>query len=143
MTLIGCWRFTGTPTQNGVVTAGNNETTPLRPDSLLGGFTKPSESRISETTILQAPVCGATVWIVWRQSRWSAGWSSQLMVLIRPFQVVLQHTPFSERHGFYDFRSADSTNAVPPPASCVVTAAAIKECRMEANSGSSSRARQV
>ena len=50
MTLIGCWRFTGTPTQNGVVTVGNNETTPLRSDSLLGEFTKPSESRISETT---------------------------------------------------------------------------------------------
>ena len=29
---------------------GNNETTPLLPDSLLGRFTKPSESRISETT---------------------------------------------------------------------------------------------
>ena len=34
------------PTQT-VVTVGNNETTPLRPDSLLGEFT--SESRISET----------------------------------------------------------------------------------------------
>ena len=33
----------GTPTQNGVVSVGN--------DSLLGGFTKPSENRISETTI--------------------------------------------------------------------------------------------
>ena len=31
--LIGCWRFTGMLTQNGVVTVGNNETTPLRPDS--------------------------------------------------------------------------------------------------------------
>ena len=29
---------------------GNNETTPLLLDSLLGRFTKPSESRISETT---------------------------------------------------------------------------------------------
>ena len=28
MTLIGCWRFTGTPAQTGGVTAGNNETTP-------------------------------------------------------------------------------------------------------------------
>ena len=27
---------------------GDNETTPLLPDSLLGGFTKPSESRVSE-----------------------------------------------------------------------------------------------
>ena len=45
MTLIGCWRLTGTPTQNGVVTVDNNETTPLSP---LGGFTKPSESWISE-----------------------------------------------------------------------------------------------
>ena len=44
--------YTGTPTQNGVVTVGNNETTPLRPDSLLGEFTKASESRISETTVL-------------------------------------------------------------------------------------------
>ena len=39
------------PTQNGVVTVGNNETTHLLPNSLLGGFTKPSESRISETTL--------------------------------------------------------------------------------------------
>ena len=29
---------------------GNNETTPLHIDSLLGEFTKPSESQISETT---------------------------------------------------------------------------------------------
>ena len=29
---------------------GNNETTPLLPDPFLGRFTKPSESRISETT---------------------------------------------------------------------------------------------
>ena len=29
---------------------GNNETTYLRPDSLLGEFTKASDSRISETT---------------------------------------------------------------------------------------------
>ena len=28
---------------------GNNETTPLRPDSLLGGFAKPNESWINET----------------------------------------------------------------------------------------------
>ena len=34
---------------------GNNETTPLRPDSLLGGFTKMSESWISETTDVEAP----------------------------------------------------------------------------------------
>ena len=39
----------GTATHNGVVTVGNNETTPLLPDFLLGGFTKPSESRVSET----------------------------------------------------------------------------------------------
>ena len=32
--------------KNGV---DNNETTPLLPDSLLGGFSKSSESRISET----------------------------------------------------------------------------------------------
>ena len=50
MTLISCWRYTGTPTQNGVVTVDNNETTPLLPNSLLGRFTKPSESRISETS---------------------------------------------------------------------------------------------
>ena len=49
MTLIGCWRFTGTPTQNGVVTEGKNETTPLRSDSLLGEFAKAMESRIGET----------------------------------------------------------------------------------------------
>ena len=50
---------------------GNNETTPLRPDSLLGKFTKPSESRVTETTglfatgtvvsVIQAPRCGVTV----------------------------------------------------------------------------------
>ena len=53
MTLVGCGRFTGTPTQNRVVIliVGNNETTPLLQDSLLGGFTKPSESRISETKL--------------------------------------------------------------------------------------------
>ena len=55
MTLIGCWRFMGMPTQNGVVTMGNNETMPLLPDSLLGGFTKLSESRISETTAQTEP----------------------------------------------------------------------------------------
>ena len=42
MTLIGCWRFTGTPTQNEVVSY-----------SLLGEFTKASESRISETKFMQ------------------------------------------------------------------------------------------
>ena len=36
-------------TQNGVVTVGNNETTPLWPESLLGEFTKESESRVTET----------------------------------------------------------------------------------------------
>ncbi|KAI0238530.1 hypothetical protein LSAT2_010745 [Lamellibrachia satsuma] len=54
MTLIGCWRFTGTSTQNGVVTVDNSETTPLLPDSFLGGFTKPSESRINE--IISVPI---------------------------------------------------------------------------------------
>ena len=49
MMLIDCWRFTGTPTQNGVVTVGN-KTTPLQPDSL-GKFTKVSENRLSETTL--------------------------------------------------------------------------------------------
>ena len=50
MMLTGCWLFTGTLTQNGVVTVGNNKTTPLLPDSLLGEFTKASESWISDTT---------------------------------------------------------------------------------------------
>ena len=50
MTLIGFWRFTGTPTHKRIVTVGNNETTSLRPDSVLGEFTKASESRTSETT---------------------------------------------------------------------------------------------
>ncbi|KAI0230755.1 hypothetical protein LSAT2_018904 [Lamellibrachia satsuma] len=55
MTLLGCWRFTGTPTQNGVVTVGNNETTPSQPDYLLGEFAKASKSRINETiAVLQA-----------------------------------------------------------------------------------------
>ena len=49
MTLIGCWRFTGTPTQNGMVTLCNNETAPLRPDYVLGEFTKATESRVNET----------------------------------------------------------------------------------------------
>ena len=45
---------------------GNNETTPLLPDSLLGRFTKPSESRISETTsqymmIIGTPNGGAII----------------------------------------------------------------------------------
>ena len=39
----------GTPAQNGVVTVNANETTPLRPDSFPGEFTKASESRVSET----------------------------------------------------------------------------------------------
>ena len=47
MTLIGWWRFTGTHTENGVATVCNNETTPLRPDCLLGEFAKASDSRIS------------------------------------------------------------------------------------------------
>ena len=50
MTLIGCWCFTVTPAQNGVVIVGSKENTPLRPDPLVGEFTKVSESRISETT---------------------------------------------------------------------------------------------
>ena len=61
MTLIGCWRFTGTTTENGVVTVDNNETTPLLLDSFLGGFTKPSESQISETTRLRKTVVSASV----------------------------------------------------------------------------------
>ena len=32
MIQIGCWCFTGTPTQNGVVTVGNSGTTPLHLD---------------------------------------------------------------------------------------------------------------
>ena len=60
MTLDGCWRFTGTPTQNGVVTVGNDETTSTGLDSLVGEFTKARESRLSETnlpiaSIIQAP----------------------------------------------------------------------------------------
>ena len=51
MMLIGCWHFTGTHTQNGVATVGNNETTPLRSDSLLDEFTKASESPLSETSL--------------------------------------------------------------------------------------------
>ena len=51
MTPTGCWRFTGTPKQNGLVTVGNNESTHLLPDSLLGGFTKTSEGWISETSL--------------------------------------------------------------------------------------------
>ena len=43
MILIGCWRFMGMPTQNGVVTVGNNEIT-------LCEFTKANKSQISETT---------------------------------------------------------------------------------------------
>ena len=49
MTLIGCWRFTWSPTQNGIVTVANNETKNPRPDSLLGELTKTSGSRVSET----------------------------------------------------------------------------------------------
>ena len=47
ISLIGCPRFTETPTQNGV---GNNETTPLLLDFLLGGFTELGENRINEST---------------------------------------------------------------------------------------------
>ena len=32
MALLDCWSSTGTPTRNGVVTVGNNETTPLYKD---------------------------------------------------------------------------------------------------------------
>ncbi|KAI0214685.1 hypothetical protein LSAT2_000196 [Lamellibrachia satsuma] len=42
----------GNAYKNGVVTVGNNETTPLRPDSLLCEITKASESRISEINAL-------------------------------------------------------------------------------------------
>ena len=54
MKLIGCWRFTGNPRQNGVVKVRNNEITPLRPDSVVGEFTKASESRISEIVFVRA-----------------------------------------------------------------------------------------
>ena len=56
MTLIDCWRFTGTSAQNGIATAGNTKATPPLPDSLLGGFTKPSESRISKTMTVHVVV---------------------------------------------------------------------------------------
>ena len=46
---IGCWRFRVTPTQNVAVTEGNNKTTPLHLDSIIGEITKPSESQKSET----------------------------------------------------------------------------------------------
>ena len=46
----------GTSTQNGVITVGNNETMPLRPDSLLGKFMKASESWINETMSLLANI---------------------------------------------------------------------------------------
>ena len=49
MTLTGCWRFTVTLTQIGVVTLDNNDTTPSGLDSLLGEFTKASESRVRGT----------------------------------------------------------------------------------------------
>ena len=52
MTLGGCWCITVTPTQNGV---RNSETISSEPDSLLGEFTKASESRISEIIIIVAP----------------------------------------------------------------------------------------
>ena len=52
----------GTPTQNGVVTVGNNETTLLWPDSLLGEFTKASESRISETTTVLVKMWLVPIW---------------------------------------------------------------------------------
>ena len=39
----------GVSMQNGVETVCNNETTPVRPDFLLGEFTTASENRISET----------------------------------------------------------------------------------------------
>ena len=54
MPLIGCWRFTGTPTQTGGVTVDDIETTPLRQDYLLGEFTKARESRISDSRQQQA-----------------------------------------------------------------------------------------
>ena len=41
----------GMPTRNGMVTVGNNKFMHLWPDSLLGEFTKASESLISETSI--------------------------------------------------------------------------------------------
>ena len=40
------------PIKNGVVTVGNNETTPMIPDFLIDEFVKASESRLSETTII-------------------------------------------------------------------------------------------
>ena len=49
MTLIGCWVSTGTSTQNSVGAVGDNETTPLRPDSLLGEFTK--AGRVRQTSL--------------------------------------------------------------------------------------------
>ena len=52
MTLSGCWRVTVMPTQNGV---HNRDTIYFKPDSLLGEFTKASESRISDTIIIVTP----------------------------------------------------------------------------------------
>ena len=69
MTLNGCCRFTGMPTQNGAVRV-DNETTRVRPDSLLGEFTKASESQISETNldparfVQQTVVPNHAVWII-------------------------------------------------------------------------------
>ena len=50
MTPIGCWRFRGTPTQNVAVTVGNNKTTPLHLDYILGEIMKPGKSHISESS---------------------------------------------------------------------------------------------
>ena len=43
--MIGCWRFTIRPAQNGAC----NSHISSEPESLLGEFSKASESRISET----------------------------------------------------------------------------------------------
>ena len=57
MMLFDCCRLTGMRTQNGMVTVGSNETTPvtLRPDSFLGEFTKATESQICATPPVSAP----------------------------------------------------------------------------------------
>ena len=61
-TLIGCWSFTGTPTQNGVATVGKSGIMHLLPDSLLVLWG--SNSGATRWLALENYNSGATRWTV-------------------------------------------------------------------------------
>ena len=94
MTPIGCWRYTGTPTQNEVVTVGKNETTPLHQDSLLGEFIHEAE-RESYKREYNTKFCFALVKFSvgqlcqYNQSLWLIRIASYKLINVYPYYFIM------------------------------------------------------